>query len=175
MPARGESPTKTGMIAGVDLGRPQLGSLVDRPRLVKKLEQTTASLVLLDAPFGYGKSVLLAQWSAHDPRPFASITLGDAHNDPVVFAEAIVEELDRIEPMPTDVASALTAPEPDLEGVVLPRLTEAIEARETAIVLVLDELEHIESPQSLLLVRSLVEHVRGGTQVAVATREEPAL
>ncbi len=175
MPAQREKSPKTSLIAGVDLDRPLLGTLVERPRLLDKLEQSNASLVLLDAPTGYGKSVLLAQWAARDPRPFASITLGDLHNDPALLAHAVVDELDRIDPLPPEVASALTAPEPDLEGALLPRLGEAIEARQTATVLVLDELEHIESPQSLLLIRSLVEHVRGGTQIAIATREEPSL
>ncbi len=152
-----------------------MGSLVERPRLLDKLEQSTASLLLLNAPTGYGKSVLLAQWAARDPRPFFSLTLRDAHNDPVMLLDELVDELDRIEPLPAEVASALAAPEPDLEGVVLPRLGEAVEARQTAVVVVLDEMEHIESPQSLLAIRSLVEHVRGGTQIAIATREEPAL
>ena len=175
MPGEEEAQLKSTLIAGVDLARPMLGSLVERPRLLDRLEQSTGSLVLLDAPTGYGKSVLLAQWAARDPRPFASITLGDAHNDPVLLTEAVVGELDRIEPLPAEVASALTVPEPNLEGALLPRLGEAIEARQAAAVLVLDELEHIESPQSLFVIRSLVEHVRGGTQIAIATREEPAL
>jgi LuxR family maltose regulon positive regulatory protein len=175
MPAKERTPLKSSPTAGVDLHRQRLGSLVERPRLLDRLEQSSASLVLLNAPTGYGKSVLLAQWAARDPRPFLSITLRDAHNDAVMLLEEVVEELDRIEPLPDEVASALAAPEPDLEGVVLPRLGAAIEARQTTAVLVLDELEHIESPQSLFAIRSLVEHVRGGTQIAIATREEPAL
>ncbi len=149
--------------------------MVERPRLLDKLEQSDASLVLLNAPTGYGKSVLLAQWAARDLRPFASITLDDSHNDPALLAQTVVDELDRIEPLPAEVGSALTAPEPNLEGARVPRLGEAIEHRQTATVLVFDELEHIESPQSLLLLGSLVEHVRGGSQIAIATREEPSL
>ncbi len=60
-----------------------LGAFVERPRLQRRLEESSAPVVLLDAPTGYGKSVLLAQWAAADPRPFASVTLGDEHNDPV--------------------------------------------------------------------------------------------
>jgi LuxR family maltose regulon positive regulatory protein len=175
MPAKERTPLRSSPIAGVDLDRPRLGSLVERRRLLDKLDQSSASLVLLNAPTGYGKSVLLAQWAARDPRPFLSITLRDAHNDAVMLLDEVVDELDRIEPLPAEVASALAAPEPDLEGVVLPRLGEAVEARQAAAVVVLDEMEHIEAPQSLLAIRSLVERVRGGTQIAVATREEPAL
>ena len=161
-------------VAGVDLDSPAMGSFVARPRLLGRLEQSGA-LVLLDAPTGYGKSVLLAQWAAGDPRPFASVTLCDAHNDPVSLLEPVLEALDRIEPLPAEIATALAVPEPDIEGVVLPRLKRALEVRDTAAVLVLDELEQIESPQSLRVVRSLAEHVRAGSQIAVASRGEPAL
>ena len=94
---------------------------------------------------------------------------------PVLLLEWVVDALERIEPLPAGVASALAVPDPDLEGVVLPRLGRAIEARETAVILVLDELEHVESPQSLLVIRTLAEHARGGMRIAVATRTDPAL
>ncbi len=175
MPAKQTIPPQSSPIAGVDLERPSLGSLVERRRLLDRLELSSAPLVLLNAPTGYGKSVLLAQWAARDRRPFASISLGDAHNDPVLLLEDVAGALDRIEPLPAELTSALAAPEPDLDGVVLPRLGRAIEAREAGAVLVLDELEHVESPQSLQVVRALVEHAHSGTQIAVATRADPAL
>ncbi len=175
MPPGKTTQLESRLVAGVDLHGPALGSLVERPRLLGRLEQAGAPLVLLDAPTGYGKSVLLAQWAACDPRPFASVTLGDAHNDPVSLLEQVLEALARIEPLPAEISAALAVPEPDVEGVVLPRLERAVEARETATVLVLDELERIESPQSLQVIRSLVEHMRTGSQIAVAGRGEPAL
>lgn len=162
-------------VAGVDLARPSLASLVERPRLLERLERSTAPLILLCAPSGYGKSVLLAQWAGRDPRPFASLTLGDAHNDPILLLEWVLDALDRIEPLPARVGAALSGPSPDLEGSVLPRLAEALASRRKGGVLVLDELEHLESPQSLAVVATLAESARPGTQVAVAARVGPAL
>jgi LuxR family maltose regulon positive regulatory protein len=175
MPAQKSTQLERRPIAGVDLDGPALGSLVERPRLLDGLERSGAALVVLDAPTGYGKSVLLAQWAARDPRPFASVTLGDVHNDPVSLLESVLEALASIEPLPAEISAALAGPEPDVEGVVLPRLERALEARETAAVLVLDELEQVESPQSLRVIRSLAEHVRAGSQIAVASRGAPAL
>ena len=159
-------------MAGVDLDRPLLGSLVERPRLLDKLEaeQSAHLSCSMLRPAMESRSYSPSGRRAIR-RPFASITLDDAHNDPALLAQAVVDELDRIEPLPAGVASALTAPEPNLEGALLPRLGEAIETRQTATVLVFDEMEHIESPQSLLLIRRLVEHVRGGSQIAIATRK----
>ncbi len=169
------TPLEARPIAGVDLDHPSLAGLVERSRLVDRLEASTSSLILLNAPSGYGKSIVLAQWASRDPRPFASVTLGGAHNDPVVLLEWVVDALDRIEPLPGDIAAALAAPDPDIEGVVLPRLGGAIEARENGAVLVFDEFEQIESPQSLLTIRVLAEHARGATQIALASHSEPAL
>jgi len=162
-------------VAGVDLTRPSLASLVARPRLLERLEGSTAPLILLGAPSGYGKSVLLAQWAARDRRPFASLTLGEAHNDPILLLEWVLDALDRIEPLPPGLAAALSGPTPDLEGAVLPKLAEALAGSRRPGVLVIDELEHLESPQSLAAIATLAEHARAGTQVAVTTRVDPDL
>src|SRR3712207_836201 len=53
--------------------------LVSRPRLVRRLAgNPQARLAVLVAPAGYGKSTVLSEWAACDPRPFAWISLDDA-------------------------------------------------------------------------------------------------
>jgi LuxR family maltose regulon positive regulatory protein len=161
--------------AAVALDAPALAApLVQRPRLVQILEEATAPVVLLNAPSGYGKSVLLAEWAAHDPRPFASIVLGDEHNDPALLLTSIIEALDSIEPVPPDLAAALSGPAPSIENVVLPRLGRALADRKVPLVLVLDDLEHIESPLSILAVSAVGGYLMPGSQLALATRVEPA-
>lgn len=45
--------------------RPVLGThLLDRPRLRRRLPDSEGWVVVLEAPYGYGKSVLAAQWAA---------------------------------------------------------------------------------------------------------------
>ncbi len=160
-------------VAGVEVDPVALGTFVERPRLLRRLQESAAPVVLLDAPTGYGKSVLLAQWAAADPRPFASVTLGDEHNDPVAFLAAVIETLDPIEPVPAELSSALAGGE--LEAAVLPRLKRALATREVPTVLVLDELEHIESPSTARLIRTLVDNLRPGSQLALSTRSAPSL
>jgi LuxR family maltose regulon positive regulatory protein len=156
-------------IAGVDIDRPGQAALVDRPRLISMLEGSEGQVVLVQAPAGYGKSSLLSQWAAHDRRPFASISLSEAHNDPIVLLTDLVEALETIEPVPTDVAPVALAPKPDLEPIV-PRLEYAIYRREIPMVLVLDELEHIESAGSMRLISAIAENIGNGSQIAVAAR-----
>jgi LuxR family transcriptional regulator, maltose regulon positive regulatory protein len=148
---------------------------VERPRLIRRLGEAAAPVVLLNAPSGYGKSVVLEQWAKQDPRPFESIILGDEHNDPAMLLATIVEALGKVEPVPGDVSAALSNPEPRIEEVVLPRLGSALADRKVPMVLVLDDLERIESPQSLRAVSTLGSHLVRGVQLALASRTEPAL
>ncbi len=155
---------------------PAAGSaLVPRPRLIRKLAQSPTTVILLTAPSGYGKSVLLEQWAAADPRPFVSVLLGDEHNDPSLLIASIAEALGRVEPVSADVSAALATPSPSIETVVLPRLAKALAGRQVPMVLVLDDLERIESPQSLEVVSAVASNLAKGSQLALATRTEPAL
>ena len=53
-----------GVSAGPVSLRPQLGATyLSRPRLLKTLPDTPGYVVHLEAPYGYGKSVLAAQWA----------------------------------------------------------------------------------------------------------------
>jgi LuxR family maltose regulon positive regulatory protein len=149
--------------------------LVERPRLLGRLRDSAAPVVLLNAPSGYGKSVLIGQWAGPDRRPFASILLGDQHNDPALLVGAIVEALDPIEAVPREVGAALANPDPSMEKVVLPRLARALAARSVRFVLVLDDFERIDSAASLQVVEAIAGGLGAGSQLVLATRTEPAL
>jgi LuxR family maltose regulon positive regulatory protein len=164
-----------GAVAQSPSSAPSVPPLVPRSRLVAKLRESTAPVVLLSAPSGYGKSVLLEQWAEEDPRPFTSIILGDLHNDPGMLVASIVEALARIEPVPDEVSTALRAPEPSIETVVLPRLGRALGERAVPMVLVLDDLERIESPQALAVIAAIAGQLPSGSRLALACRTEPAL
>ncbi len=61
---------------------PPAGSL-RRSVLLTRLRAAAGNrVVVLSAPAGYGKSTVLAQWAAEDPRPFRWLTVTDEHNDP---------------------------------------------------------------------------------------------
>ena len=152
-----------------------LSALVPRSRLIAKLKESTAPVALLCAPSGYGKSVLLEQWAEADSRSFATIILGGLHNDPAMLVTSIVEALEQIEPVPADVLAALQAPEPSIERAVLPRLGRALADRKVPMVLCLDDLEHIESPQSLEVIAAIGSQLPSGSRLALACRTEPAL
>jgi LuxR family maltose regulon positive regulatory protein len=61
------------------------GDLIERRDVLRRLSASGPAgdtLVLLQAPAGYGKTVVLRQWAARDPRPFFRVRLRDTADDP---------------------------------------------------------------------------------------------
>ena len=59
---------------------------VPRPRLAERLDEgLELGLVLVCAPAGYGKTVLLADWARCRERPVAWLSLDAGDNDPARF------------------------------------------------------------------------------------------
>jgi LuxR family maltose regulon positive regulatory protein len=135
--------------------RPPLrDGLVDRPRLVRRLAGSSdLPLALLIAPAGYGKTTLLSQWAEHDPRPFAWITLDEGDNDPRRLLASIASVLGEVEPV-------------DLRS---------LEGRTRPFVLVLDDVHLIEAKQSLKALAEIVACLPVGSQLALASRDEPRM
>lgn len=137
----------------------------------EQLEAADAKVVLLQAPAGYGKSVLLAQWAEHDPRPFSSVTLSGLHDDPAQLLASVFEALEAVEPVAEELISALGSPEPNL-AVVGARLERELAARAVPMVLVLDELEHVSSAASMEMVAAIARGLPAGSQLALASRAD---
>src|SRR4051794_33926306 len=83
--------------------------LITRTRLLDALAAAPdrASLILLTAPAGYGKTSVLSQWAAEDPREFAWVTVDEADGDPVRLAGHVALALHRIQPLDPAVFRAL--------------------------------------------------------------------
>src|SRR5580658_9259529 len=73
--------------------RPRPG-FVPRPRLTGRLEEGLArGLVLVCAPAGSGKTVLLADWAHRENRPVVWLSLDTGDNDPARFWRHVVAAL----------------------------------------------------------------------------------
>lgn len=156
------------------ISRLDAGALVERQRLIERLRGADTPAVLLHAPAGYGKSVLLAQWARRDRRPFAFLTLTDAHDDPALLLLALIEALAPVEPLPESLRETLQSARPNLD-VIANRLEAALAERATGAVLVLDELEHLRSEASLRLLAALLNGTGGRSRLALATRATPPI
>jgi LuxR family maltose regulon positive regulatory protein len=156
-------------------GEAGLEEMVVRQRLLRRLGEDRHKTLIVCAPSGYGKTVLLEQLAELDRRSSHVVLLRPQDNDPAVLVRSIIGALEGSEPFPEEIADALQGPKPDFGNVVTPRLLAGIGSRESPFLLILDELEQIEAPDSLAIVAALVRGVPAGSQLAIATRVEPPL
>ena len=152
---------------------------VPRRRLLRGLlAPHEASTVLVAAPAGYGKTVLLAQWAREDPRPFMWLTLEPADRDPARLLSRLclaLHELDPLEDHDLDAARALTAGEGDVEPTLrrLCGLLSAMGASRRAAVLVLDDAHHLKGSAAPAVVSALAGALAPAGRLALASRTRP--
>jgi LuxR family maltose regulon positive regulatory protein len=167
--------------APFDLMEVKLAQPATRPGTVAKADliahlcAATVPFMTVVAPAGYGKTTLLAHWAGADPRPFAWVALDGRDDDAVVFLRDIAAAVHRVEPLPPDVLSALSGPGGSTWSNRVPRVGRALAALERPLVLVLDDLHAVANPGCLDVLAALFEYVPAGSQIAIASREEPAL
>jgi LuxR family transcriptional regulator, maltose regulon positive regulatory protein len=171
-------PSPLAAIVESKIEAPRLQSgLVSRTALVNRLRaETFCPLVVIVAPAGYGKTTLLAQWAARDPRPFAWVSVDERDNDPIVLLRHVAAALDAIEPLAPHVLEGFEArgAPASMWTHALPRLARVLADAEP-LVLVLDDMHLLRSKDSLDAVEVLSANVGAGSAVAVSARVAPRL
>lgn len=150
---------------------------VERQRLLSRLtEGVGGPLTLVSAPAGFGKTTLLAAWSARQVLPVAWVSLDEADNDPVRFLSYVIAALHTIiagvgneaqvivsQSQPAALQAAVTALINELDTVVQP------------FVLLLDDYHTITEPAVHDVLAFLIEHLPPAMHVLLATRADPPL
>ena len=152
---------------------------VPRPRLAARLEDGLArGVVLVCAPAGSGKTVLLADWARRAGRPVAWLSLDAADNDPARFWRQVVAALGRARPGTAELAGPALGPlvPSSPNGLVTALINElADQPGDDEAVLVLDDYHLIDSQPVHDSVVFLMEHLPGGFRLVVASRSDPPL
>ncbi|MGE5764758.1 MAG: LuxR C-terminal-related transcriptional regulator [Mycobacterium leprae] len=144
--------------------------LVDRLRASRDVP-----LVVVNAPAGYGKTTLLAQWEDVDERPFAWVTLDAADRDPALLITYVMLALHRVEPVDQGALKGVAGGDRMISTTVLPRLGRMLAQRQRPFVLVLDDAHLLATPQCLEVVTVIIDHLCTGSQLVLSTRRAPAL
>jgi LuxR family transcriptional regulator, maltose regulon positive regulatory protein len=147
--------------------------IVRRNELVERLRASTASVVAISAPAGYGKTTLLAEWAERDRRPFAWVSVDEADGDPVVFLGHVAVALDRIEKIEPPVFDAIASPTGGTPARVLSRLGSALATRTRPFVLVLDDLDRLTEPLVMDTVATIGGNIPKGSLLALSARAVP--
>jgi ATP/maltotriose-dependent transcriptional regulator MalT len=160
---------------------PRLGVPAVRPGVVPRARLGTlqaaaqsSQLVLVSAPAGYGKSTLVAQWCAGDPRVSRWVPLGYRDNDPVVLLARITAAVVGTDTVSGEILEELSRPAPRIDEVVLPLLASHL-AQGDPFVLVLDDVHVITAEKSRAILAFLVEQVGSSSQLVFVTRGDPGV
>ena len=155
------------------IGAPLPDFVVDRPALVERLERATQKrVVLVVAPAGYGKSVLLAQWHAAHPERRVVWVTARPMDDAVQFGRRLVGALSTLTPGAERRAVGLIRPDgaalgEDFLAVVLAELVDT-----APVTLVIEDLETLASPVLLDELGHLAERVGDGVGFVFVGRDD---
>ena len=109
--AAGATASERDVLLATKLNVPGLRpDLVPRPRLVQRLEEGRGRRLVLVAPAGYGKTVLLAGWARRGRHSVAWLSLDAGDNDPARFWRHAVAALERVRPGISERAGPLLGP-----------------------------------------------------------------
>lgn len=153
---------------------------VQRPRLLEELARAvSAKLVLVDAPAGFGKTTLVAQWraSAIERRRFAWVSLDSGDDDPGRLWWHVVSALERACPEldAEDLLRALRTQAPQIGDDVIPGLANRLARLRAPVVLVLDDYHVIKERSCHDQMASLLLHLPPAVQLVLITRADPRL
>jgi LuxR family maltose regulon positive regulatory protein len=154
---------------------------VTRPRLIERLgESLRRKLTLVSAPAGFGKTVLLGDWSRRVESPVAWVTLDDGDNDSMRFWGYVLTALDRVPALEGTAKAALALVQDASAAAVEPALAALINAlaeREAApeVALVLDDYHTLTAPPVHDSLAYLLEHLPPTMHVILASRADPPL
>jgi LuxR family maltose regulon positive regulatory protein len=152
---------------------------VERAGLVQHLAGCTTKLVLVEAPAGYGKSSLVAQWRASpaEGRQFAWVSADSRDNNVVRFWWHLVAALQRACPEleARDLLSHLRPQPAGLPESLLAALVNELAALSAPVVVALDDYQLISNLECHEQMAFLLTHLPPTAQIVLITRADPPL
>jgi LuxR family transcriptional regulator, maltose regulon positive regulatory protein len=169
---------QTPVVLTTKLHAPIREGLVSRSALRRRLlDERPRRLVLVAAPAGAGKTMLLADWAgADDRRRFAWLSLDRGDNSPVAFWVYAISSLRNVAPaVGSRSLPVLQAPGTRVLQDVLPHLLNELASIDDRIVLVLDDFHLVTDPEVAEALGYLVDRAPATLELVVSTRSDPSL
>jgi LuxR family maltose regulon positive regulatory protein len=152
---------------------------VERRELIHHLDGSATRLVLIEAPAGYGKTTLLAQWCSlpASDRSFAWISLDADDNDPITLWRLVINAVNRACPTPgfENLLRSAQGQFPDVTGVILPGLVNELALLPEPIIIAFDDYDLITERHCHEQLEYLLTHLTPQAQIALTARADPPL
>jgi LuxR family maltose regulon positive regulatory protein len=154
-------------------------NLVARRRLHERLERAgDAKLLLVSAPAGFGKTMLVTEWLgtvADEGAAVAWLSLDERDNDPALFWSYVLATLQAAVTGLGDGARSLLDSAPAPMEDVLATLVNDLHGVDQDVVLVLDDYHVIDSAEVHEGLNHLLEHLPERAHLVIASRADPPL
>ena len=175
------SRAESGAVSDLHIIRSKLGvprpppDIVSRPRLRDALESSASRVVLVSAPAGSGKTVLVQDWIQGLGIPAAWLSLDLQDNERARFLAHLGAALSLVDLPGSQVAAQGIQTLARTGGDPTNRLPELLSEAEDSAVVVLDDVHLLEAPPLLELLEGLATRLRGGPRLILLSRVDPQL
>ena len=150
----------------IPLARP---CFVSRGSLIADATGSDCRVVAVVAPAGYGKTNLLAQWAADEPRSSGWVSLDRFDDDPVALLTLVAAAFVRATGEASDLIADMRVHSLATLGRAAPRLAAALRGSAQSFVLFLDDLQ-VLGPAASDVLGVVLRGVPPGSQVVAASR-----
>ncbi len=148
---------------------------LSRSGLIDRIRADDRPVVTVTAPAGYGKSTLLQQWAYAETRAVAWVSFEEALDDESVVLAYLASALDRVEPLGSDVFTAIAAAREPPSTTALMLLASAAWRMTRPTVLMLDDVDRLRTPACRDVLAWLSEHLPPTICLVAASREASGL
>jgi LuxR family maltose regulon positive regulatory protein len=148
---------------------------VARPRLLALLErERLRPVIVVSAPAGSGKTILLAEWAATTTRPVAWLSCEEGENDPVRFLSSLTAALARVDAR-LDSGAQTERPwhSHEHEQVLTGLLNDLERVLQHDMALILDDVHTLTTQASQALLLFLLNHLPSRLHLLIGTRVDP--
>ena len=151
--------------------------LVPRQRLLDKLpDRPEATLTLVLASAGSGKTTLIVQWLERLSWPAAWLSLDETDNDLIVFLSYVIAAVQDALPGACSLTQKLVrTPQPPPVAYLAATLVNDLSDITQPFVLVLDDYHHIRDAAIHELVSQLLRHAPPSLRLVISSRFDPPL
>lgn len=152
------------------------GRVVRRARLERILEDgVSAGTVLVSAPAGSGKTLLLASWAAAHPGPVAWLSVEREDAEPTQFWSRVLDSLRAVGGFPAGSLLATMQVPPSFDPRFVSVFADACGRLPHPVVLVLDDMHLLAGTPAVESLAAAVRRGLGNVRLVIATRSDPAL